>query len=842
MSVIEVKTCIEDITEFLDNVLARDRFHLYAINPQNEGKGVARGFVAEGVDEALRWIEEQQDKQLNIYYALNTPGDNQHKKAKKHELKWLYGVHVDIDLPKDMKRQSEDADRFIDTAARQLKKFDIARPHIIMSGNGVQGVWLFEKPLRATEDNANLCEAICLKLRDAFGAPAGTHNVDRILRVPGTVNFPGRTKRAKGYRPVLAQLAYVSRDTVTIRDFDGLERAAPAPARQVKRVDYTKKSYSSHWKEPLSWEEFKEFQPDIEHLMRESLRNCKGDRSAAAYALLHSVLEFIMFDTRVSARELVDDYDAYKNISEICLEAAEDDDCPSVQEIMGHYTEADSPGAQLGYEIPRMLHTAADADKRVTSMREIAVERRKEVATIERSPISDITSLEAARAFIDYVYGAVGGKEKLPSAEGHGDNVNAKQLPTGVNIQHILEAARITPRLNFMTDEISFHVHPDAGKNEREGLPAEHFERAMADSQYDMRSKEEFSLMFDAVTRFGITAREDVFSAFRRLAYRNRYHPLIEYCTSRAWDGHDRISKVAACLDTEHELRDVYIKMFFYQCIGAIKSMQNFFTECEGLQISGVVILVGTQGIGKSTFWSRVTPRGYMAATSTLGNGTGKEIDFKRGCLSRLVCALDEIGSSFRRSDQEALKNFISSAQDEWRVPYDKGLTTRPRMTVFVGTSNDLQLADQTGSRRYLPLVVDSIDLKRLADIDLQQVYAQAWQAVMEDGEDWWLTPEQETTRDEYNERHRLITEEESALEDYFAHLTKQHTYEWLSYSQICKLLSMRCVLSNAKTMREFLAKKGCKYQETRREKGTVRKRVWHFPILPERYLELTRR
>ena len=37
-----------------------------------------------------------------------------------------------------------------------------------------------------------------------FGSDEATHNIDRILRLPGTVNYPNKKKRVKGRVPTLA--------------------------------------------------------------------------------------------------------------------------------------------------------------------------------------------------------------------------------------------------------------------------------------------------------------------------------------------------------------------------------------------------------------------------------------------------------------------------------------------------------------------------------------------------------------------------------------------------------------------------------------------------------------
>jgi len=140
-----------------------------------------------------------------------------------------------------------------------------------------------------------------------------------------------------------------------------------------------------------------------------------------------------------------------------------------------------------------------------------------------------------------------------------------------------------------------------------------------------------------------------------------------------------------------------------------------------------VVVLVGAQGIGKSRLWQALTPTGFRSKGSSLRLGTHRESDAKRECLTGMVCTLNEIGHTFKRSDAEALKDFISQDYDEFRVAYAQHPVSRPRMTVFTGTENALELSDETGSRRFLVLEVSAIDLHALGRIDLQQCFAEAW-------------------------------------------------------------------------------------------------------------------
>src|SRR5206468_1403933 len=65
-------------------------------------------------------------------------------------------------------------------------------------------VWLIE-PLPASPDNLARLEAVGNAIRVLTGGDA-VENVDRLLRLPGTINYPKAPKRAAGRIPIMARL------------------------------------------------------------------------------------------------------------------------------------------------------------------------------------------------------------------------------------------------------------------------------------------------------------------------------------------------------------------------------------------------------------------------------------------------------------------------------------------------------------------------------------------------------------------------------------------------------------------------------------------------------------
>ncbi len=162
-----------------------DQIHLVYIHPN--GVGVHGRDFGDRVEEALADAAKVNANGFNIYWTVNRVGAGLHKKPGKHDIRAARFVHVDIDPPKS----GGAFDKAEITAALQ----DISCPpsFVIDSGGGLQAFWRLDGPC------ANLAsiEAINLQVRDWFEADA-CQNIDRLMRVPGSVNWPDKRKVARG--------------------------------------------------------------------------------------------------------------------------------------------------------------------------------------------------------------------------------------------------------------------------------------------------------------------------------------------------------------------------------------------------------------------------------------------------------------------------------------------------------------------------------------------------------------------------------------------------------------------------------------------------------------------
>lgn len=173
--------------DFLERLLGEKRWDLAAIPPEG-GSPAFRTFLPNEHHLAASWIEARQGKS-GLYYSPNELVSGRHNvKATKADIATARFLHVDVDVHSEAVLQS-------------LRSFVPPPTVIVFSGGGYQALWRLSEP--STEFDR--VERINIWLARQLGGD-NCHNVDRILRLPGTINLPTAKKRAAGRIPVLARV------------------------------------------------------------------------------------------------------------------------------------------------------------------------------------------------------------------------------------------------------------------------------------------------------------------------------------------------------------------------------------------------------------------------------------------------------------------------------------------------------------------------------------------------------------------------------------------------------------------------------------------------------------
>jgi hypothetical protein len=223
-----------------------------------------------------------------------------------------------------------------------------------------------------------------------------------------------------------------------------------------------------------------------------------------------------------------------------------------------------------------------------------------------------------------------------------------------------------------------------------------------------------------------------LWKAIIRVAKLQARNPIANWLDSLKWDGRTRINDwlVRAGCEDESITRKIGRKWLIALVARAIEA---------GCKMDTVLILKGGQGIKKSMLLERIAGPGlYTESKVTLGDKDGTMV-----MHGHWVVELAEL-SSFKRSEQADVKQFISTKEDTFRPPYGRTTVTKPRHFVIVGSTNDDEfLTDATGARRYWPIkVTDRLDPALITE-ERDQLFAEAAVA-FKAGEPWWFEKDPE--------------------------------------------------------------------------------------------------
>ena len=258
---------------------------------------------------------------------------------------------------------------------------------------------------------------------------------------------------------------------------------------------------------------------------------------------------------------------------------------------------------------------------------------------------------------------------------------------------------------------------------------------------------------------YSITSNSKVDAALSLHSERHKFNDVKTFLTSLKWDRQPRLDTLLidylGAEDTPY-VRTVTRKAF----TAAVARVME-----PGCKYDTMLILVGPQGIGKSTLLDKMSKGWFNDSIRTF---EGKEAsELLQGVWLVEIGELD----AFKRSDDARIKQFLSLRSDRYREAYGRHVKVVPRCCVFFGTTNTYEfLRDSTGSRRFWPVDVGvSGHTKNVWD-DLDNEADQIWaEAVMRWrlGEKINLLDGIETEAKAEQETHRVISTKEGMILDY---------------------------------------------------------------------------
>ena len=231
------------------------------------------------------------------------------------------------------------------------------------------------------------------------------------------------------------------------------------------------------------------------------------------------------------------------------------------------------------------------------------------------------------------------------------------------------------------------------------------------------------------------------------------YNPVREWMESRPWDGTTRLKAFLDTITSSNEpLKEMLMTKWLVSCVAAV-------CEPNGVALEGILVFQGAQGLGKTLWFKRLADyeQGWLLEGATL-NPSDK--DSVKQAVSHWIVELGEIESTFKKSDIDQLKAFVTKKSDELRLPYDRASTTYQRRTAFYASVNAREfLTDTSGNRRFW--VVPVTDINANHGLDMQQVWAEIKESLYPQI-DWFLNPDEREMLQDSNEYYRT----QSSVED----------------------------------------------------------------------------
>ena len=177
-----------------------------------------------------------------------------------------------------------------------------------------------------------------------------------------------------------------------------------------------------------------------------------------------------------------------------------------------------------------------------------------------------------------------------------------------------------------------------------------------------------------------------------------------------------------------------------------------------------VLVLIGKQGIFKTTWLEHLIPPHLRAYTCKLANSNDLNKDERLRIAEFGLISLDEIDSMNNR-ELNQLKSVITATDVNERAAYAYTKERRIRLASFCASGNRRDfLTDITGNRRWLPFEVESIQNPFYTILPYERMYAQAWALAQDPLFSYWFDLDEIEVLEQHNRHFRDESNEEQLL------------------------------------------------------------------------------
>ncbi len=278
----------------------------------------------------------------------------------------------------------------------------------------------------------------------------------------------------------------------------------------------------------------------------------------------------------------------------------------------------------------------------------------------------------------------------------------------------------------------------------------------------ELKDRDENDLYIECCAETETNLTEKLFHTVLNSSIVPEVNPLRDYVmTLPAWtpDMPDYIGQVAAMVhmgtDAEDELWQLCFRKWFVAMVAG-------WTD-ESVVNHQVVVLVGRQGIYKSTWINRLLPPQLSAYTTDNVDIERLDKDEQLRAAEYGLINIDELD---KLSDRQLnkIKSMITTQHVDVRAPFGRHKEKRVRVASYAASGNKQEfLTDQTGNRRWLPFHVVSIDSPFVRQMPYDGMYGQA-RYLLQDGFNYWFDLDDIHTLESHVETFMIPTSEEDLI------------------------------------------------------------------------------
>ncbi len=347
---------------------------------------------------------------------------------------------------------------------------------------------------------------------------------------------------------------------------------------------------------------------------------------------------------------------------------------------------------------------------------------------------------------------------------------NWKEVYASVaDIQHFLDE-RVMLRYNIVTHQTEVHWLTDWGDDLQMPAQWERINDRIENSLWKELSKQKPVRMRDLQYVIGSD-------------YVPAYHPFRFYLEHLSpWNGEeDHILGLSLSVnikgDTDEQfLFAEYLKKWL---VAMVASWMD-----DRVVNNVMLVLIGEQGAYKTTWFSHLLPPPLREYFYTKTNsGMVSKDDLLTLSQYGLMC-WEEL-DSMQLKELNKLKAVMTMPSINERAAYAHYHENRPHLASFCGTGNNVQfLSDPTGTRRWLPFEVESIESPLTSPFDYEGIYSQAY-ALYKQGFRYWFDKNEILRLAQHNQQFETARSENELIDEYFRKPVTNEEGEYLSAAVI---------------------------------------------------------